>query len=184
VVERRAGLRCVCIPIWYLPTCYLIHLVSPPLQKAQIMEGIAGLMSNDRIMHPCEFILTVPWQRTHVYNSSPTSYFQPNPQLRLVLLPHHNTRSPSCVQSKRKPIASKHCTPHSPTPSNAAAGSPSHVHQPSLTRSPLAVQLPLARPRAPSKSSRHSSTLSQRQTQTPVRLHTTRLHGHRSEKEL
>ncbi|KAG8743292.1 hypothetical protein FRC10_012255 [Ceratobasidium sp. 414] len=34
--------------------------VAPPLQKAQIMEGVAGLMFNDRIMHPSSSFYNIP----------------------------------------------------------------------------------------------------------------------------
>ncbi|KAG9119695.1 hypothetical protein FRC07_005145 [Ceratobasidium sp. 392] len=42
--------------------------VAPPLQKAQIMEGVAGLMSNDRIMHPSRPNLSPSSSASSFYN--------------------------------------------------------------------------------------------------------------------
>ncbi|QRV98904.1 N-terminal C2 in EEIG1 and EHBP1 proteins [Ceratobasidium sp. AG-Ba] len=81
--------------------------IAPPLQKAQIMDAVAGLMSNDRIMHS---------SRPHLSTSSSASSFYNIATPDLPSTPGLRGRSPSLSRTPTLSHSLSFTRPHTPGP--------------------------------------------------------------------
>lgn len=81
--------------------------IAPPLQKAQIMDGVAGLMSNDRIMQS---------SRQHLSTNSSASSFYNIATPDLPSTPGLRGRSPSLTRAPTLSHSLSFSRPHTPGP--------------------------------------------------------------------